>query len=126
LRPRCNRRHGRWRARRRVVGLAALLARGSLAHADTLSFKADLTGRGEVPPNDSAGRGHVEATPDTSTNTLTWTGVYSGVTGAPVGAHFHGPVSYIGATSEENAPIQVGTPGSLASPFKGTTTIDAT
>jgi hypothetical protein len=109
-----------------ALGLAALLTLGSLAHAVTLSFKADLTGRGEVPPNDSPGRGHVEATLDTATNTLNWTVVYSGVTGAPIGAHFHGPVSYIGATAEENAPIQVGTPGSLASPFKGTATIDAT
>jgi hypothetical protein len=42
---------------------------------------------------------------------------------SPTGAHFHGPVSYVGLTSEQNAPIQVGTPGSLASPFKGSTTI---
>ena len=72
-----------------------------------------------MPSNDSTATGHVEATLDTSTNTLTWTCVYSGLSAAPIGAHFHGPVSYIGATSEENAPIQVGTPGSLASPFSG-------
>jgi hypothetical protein len=42
----------------------------------------------------------------------------------PIGAHFHGPVSYFGLTPEENAPIQVVTPGNLASPFKGTSTID--
>jgi len=79
-----------------------------------------------VPSNDSAANGHVEATLDTASNTLTWTCTYSGLTGAPIGAHFHGPVSYIGATSEENAPIQVGTPGNLASPFKGSAAIDAT
>jgi CHRD domain len=50
-------------------------------------------------------------------------GTYSELNGAPIGAHFHGPVAYIGSTAEENAPIQVGTPGSLASPFKGSTTI---
>ena len=79
-----------------------------------------------MPSNDSPATGHVEATLDTSTNTLTWTCVYSGLSAAPIGAHFHGPVSYVGATSEENAPIQVGTPGNLASPFSGKAAIDAT
>ena len=44
----------------------------------------------------------------------------------PIGAHFHGPVSYLGLTAEENAPIQVGTPGNLASPFHGVAKIDDT
>jgi len=109
-----------------VLGVALLMAIGSPALASTIEFKADMSGRGEVPPNDSVGKGHMEATLDTSTNTLTWSCTYTGLTGAPIGAHFHGPVSYVGATSEENAPIQVGTPGNLASPFKGQTTIDAT
>jgi hypothetical protein len=109
-----------------TLAFAVLIATGSAAMADRLNFQADLTGGREVPPNDSTATGHIEATLDTSTNTLTWTGAYSGLSGAPIGAHFHGPVSYIGATSEENAPIQVGTPGNLASPFKGTATIDAT
>ncbi len=32
---------------------------------------------------------------------------------------FPWPISYLGLTPEENAPIQVGTPGNLASPFHG-------
>ena len=103
-----------------------LLAPSLAARADILAFKADLSGRGEAPPNGSSGTGHLEATLDTDTLKLTWTCTYSGLTGGVTGAHFHGPVSYIGMTSEENAPIQVGTPGNLASPFKGTSTIDAT
>ncbi len=117
------------RAARSGLFAAAVLAAcaiGSSALADTLNFEADLKGGREVPPNDATATGHVDATLDTSTNTLTWTCTYSGLTGAPIGAHFHGPVSYIGATSEENAPIQVGTPGSLASPFHGKSVIDAT
>ncbi len=109
-----------------ALAILALAATGSTALADTLNFHADLTGGREVPPNDSPATGHVDATLDTSANTLTWTVSYSGLSGAPIGAHFHGPVSYIGATAEENAPIQVGTPGSLASPFSGKATIDAT
>jgi hypothetical protein len=50
----------------------------------------------------------------------------SGLSSGPIGAHFHAPVCYIGSTLEENAPIQVGTPGSLASPFSGKATIDDT
>jgi hypothetical protein len=49
-----------------------------------------------------------------------------GLWGGPIGAHFHGPVSYLGLTPEENAPIQVGTPGNLASPFHGVAKIDDT
>jgi hypothetical protein len=107
-----------------ALATLGLLAVAPAADASTLAFKADLSGGGEAPPNDSTGKGHVAATLDTETRTLNWTVTYSGVTGAPIGAHFHGPVSYHGLTSEENAPIQVGTPGSLASPFKGTSVID--
>ena len=113
---------------RRLAALAvlALVVGATAARADVLNFQADLTGGREVPPNDSKATGHVDAKLDTGTNTLTWTCVYSGLSAAPIGAHFHGPVSYVGATSEENAPIQVGTPGSLASPFSGKAAIDAT
>jgi len=106
--------------------LGALMVSAASARADVLNFQADLTGGREVPSNNSAATGHVDATFDTTTNTLTWTCVYSSLSAAPIGAHFHGPVSYVGATSEENAPIQVGTPGNLASPFSGKAVIDAT
>ena len=109
-----------------ALALAALVVGATAARADVLNFQADLTGGREVPANDSTATGHIDATLDSSTNTLTWTCVYSGLSAAPIGAHFHGPVSYVGATSEENAPIQVGTPGSLASPFSGKAVIDAT
>jgi hypothetical protein len=117
---------GAGRSRLAALALAALIVGDASARADVLNFQADLTGGREVPSNNSTATGHVEATLDTSTNTLTWTCVYSGLSAAPIGAHFHGPVSYVGATSEENAPIQVGTPGNLASPFSGKAAVDAT
>ena len=98
---------GRFHPTVAMLAVAALLAGGPAAFASTLTFKAELSGGGEAPPNNSAGKGHVSATLDTDTKTLTWSVTYSGVTGAPIGAHFHGPVSYVGMTSEENAPIQV-------------------
>jgi hypothetical protein len=107
-----------------VVIVAALGAPATSAFAATIKFKADMSGGGEAPPNNSTGKAHLEATLDTESNTLNWTVTYSGLTGGPIGAHFHGPVAYMGLTAEENAPIQVGTPGTLANPFKGSTKID--
>jgi hypothetical protein len=109
-----------------ALAFAALLAAGSTASAAQFKFRAHLTCGGEVPPNACGGTGTVTATLTTPGNQLTWTGSYRGLTGKVIGAHFHGPVSYVGNTSEQNAPIQVGTKGSLSSPFKGSATITAT
>jgi hypothetical protein len=109
-----------------ALACVALIAAGSSAFALKIPIQATLTGGGEVPPNDSPAKGLMVGTFDTDTNTLEWTVTYSGLSGGPIGAHFHGPVSYLGLTPEENAPIQVGTPGNLASPFHGEAKIDAT
>jgi CHRD domain len=106
-----------------ALAAAALIATGTSSFAATVSFRAELSGAREVPPTQSKGTGSLNATLDPASNSLTWTGSYSGLSGPVTGAHFHGPVSYVGLTSEQNAPIQVGTSGSLASPFKGSTTI---
>src|SRR5271166_521091 len=109
-----------------ALACAALIATGSPGLALIIPIQATLTGGGEVPPNNSPAKGLMTGTFDTDTNTLTWTVTYSGLSSPPIGAHFHGPVSYLGLTPEENAPIQVGTPGNLASPFHGVTKIDDT
>ena len=111
--------------RLRPAALAcALIAAASPAFALKIPIQATLTGGGEVSPNDSQARGLMQGTFDTDTNTLEWTVTYTGLTTEAIGAHFHGPVSYLGLTPEENAPIQVGTPGSLLSPFHGVAKID--
>jgi hypothetical protein len=109
-----------------ALAFAALIASGSQAVALKIPIQATLTGGGEVPPNDSPARGVMQGVFDTDTNSLEWTVTYSGLTTPPIGAHFHGPISYLGLTPEENAPIQVGTPGNLASPFHGVAKIDDT
>ena len=109
-----------------VISLAfiALMASCPQAFALKIPIQASLSGGGEVPSNNSPARGVMQGTFDTDTNTLEWTVTYSGLTTEPIGAHFHGPVSYHGLTPEENAPIQVATPGNLASPFHGVAKID--
>ncbi len=107
-----------------TTGVAVLTALGTPALSGTIKFKAEMSGGGEAPPNNSKGRAHLDATLDTDTNMLSWSVTYSGLTGGPIGAHFHGPVAYMGLTPEENAPIQIGTPGNLVNPFKGAAKID--
>jgi hypothetical protein len=121
-------RNGRIHQRLSLLALVCgpLIATGSQAFALKIPIQASLSGVGEVPPNDSTARGVMRGTFDTDSNTLEWTVNYSGLSTPPIGAHFHGPVSYLGLTPEENAPIQVGTPGSLASPFHGVSKIDET
>jgi hypothetical protein len=71
------------------IACAALLALASPAMAEVTNFKADLSAKNEVPPNDSKGSGSVSATYDSSSKKLTWKGSYSGLTGAATAAHLH-------------------------------------
>ena len=109
-----------------ALAFVALVASSPLALALKIPIQASLSGGGEVPPNNSPAKGLMEGMFDTDTDTLSWTVTYSGLSSPAIGAHFHGPVSYLGLTPEENAPIQVGTPGNLASPFRGVAKIDDT
>jgi len=81
------------------AGIVAALVFVSPAIADTLTFKADLKGSSQVPPVDSPGTGAAQVVADTAAKTLSWTITYSGLTGDPKAAHFHGP-----AGPAENAP----------------------
>jgi hypothetical protein len=100
---------------------AAFLASASPGYAATTTFKADLKGATEVPPNQTTGTGTVTATFDPASKELTWTGSFSALTGPATAAHFHGP-----AEAGKNSGVAVwisekGTP--LASPFKGSATL---
>ena len=104
---------------RAYLVLAALAAFSvSPALAETLHFKATLSGPAETPPTDSKGTGTVDATYDDATKTLAWTINYSGLTGPALAAHFHGP-----AAAGTAAPVEVPLTGSLDSPIKGSATL---
>lgn len=95
---------------------AALIV--SPALAETVSFKADLTGASEVPPVATSGIGTVTATYDTATKRLSWRGSVSGLTGNATAAHFHGP-----AEPGKNAGVMVPAPGVTAGAFEGSATL---
>src|SRR3990167_10446399 len=53
-----------------VASVAIGLAVAPAAYAESIAFKAELKGSEEVPPNDSAGIGTVDATFDTESKAL--------------------------------------------------------
>ncbi|MET3924101.1 CHRD domain-containing protein [Devosia sp. 2618] len=101
-----------------AVIVAGLMLASAPAFAEVINYGADLNGASEVPKNDSAGTGKLEATYDTDSKAFAWTVTYEGLTGDATAAHFHGP-----ASADANAPPVVPITGALASPIKGTATL---
>ncbi len=87
------------------------------ACAPPMTFQGPMSGALEVPATTSAGTGTATATLFPTTNALTYTVRYTGLTGAATGAHFHGPAAF-GA----NAPVVVPI-GTNANPVSGGVTL---
>jgi len=94
------------------LGLATLLATGSIAAAETVQLKADLKG------STAAATGNATVTYDTASKQVTWRITYSGLSGNPTAAHFHGP-----AQPGANAGVAVPIPNVAASPAQGSATL---
>ena len=101
-----------------AIALGGLVFAGTPVMAETVSYKADLKGTSEVPPNDGKGTGNLDAAYDTTSKKMTYTITYSGLTGPATAAHFHGP-----AAAGANAPPVVPISGSMTSPIKGEATL---
>ena len=101
------------------VALIALLSASSVAYAQTVTFKANMSASQEVPPNDSKGKGTAELTYNPTSKELTWTITFEGLTGPVVAAHFHGPAAS-GANAGVALPIAQ---GALTSPATGKATL---
>ena len=97
------------------LSLIAVFVVWGTAHAEQITFKADLA---PGPGIASSGKGMATASLDTTTKTLTWTVDYSGLSGPATAAHIHGP-----ADPGANAGIVVPFTGNLASPIKGSATL---
>lgn len=102
--------------------IAALLLVGSAAvtsplRAEIVTLKADLKGSSEVPPNTSTATGTAEAKLNTDDKHLTFTVTFSGLSGAALGAHFHGPTE-AGKNAGIVLPFKT-----LQSPIEGSATL---
>ena len=73
------------------VGLTACLQQQQSAAPATMTFKAHLTNKDEVPPTAGAGTGDGTVVLNTATNEITWNVTFSGLTGPAIAAHIHGP-----------------------------------
>jgi hypothetical protein len=101
------------------LAIAAGVLAGMPATAEVISFKAEMRGASEVPPNKTTGTGTVALTYDTAERKLSWKGGYSGLTGPVTAAHFHGP-----AAAGRNAGIAlVIASGVLPASFEGSATL---
>jgi CHRD domain len=105
---------------RLAVIVALMLGLAVPAFAEIVTFEVALSGANQVPPADTAGNGLLVAQFDTDTRLLSWTVTYSGLTGAPTAAHFHGP-----AELGINAGVTVGLQGDLTSPINGEAVLTA-
>lgn len=103
-----------------VAGLMAtsFLALAPTAFAQAVTYKADLKGSAQVPPNDSKGTGALTASYDPASKKLTYTVNYKDLTGPATAAHFHGP-----ADAKSNAGVVVPVNGAVTSPIKGEATL---
>jgi hypothetical protein len=72
---------------------ATLLLTSSVATAAIVSFTTALTAGQEVPPNGSAGAGTATVAYNTTTNQITLTGSFSGLSAPATMAHIHGPAA---------------------------------
>jgi hypothetical protein len=100
-----------------ALAFAGVLAFASPSTAAMMTFKANLSGKAEVPANATAGKGEVTATYDSDSKKLTWKGAYSGLTGPATAAHFHGP-----APEGKNAGVMIPI-APATSPLEGSATL---
>jgi hypothetical protein len=108
--------HVRWTL---AFAFAFTLLASAMAHADTVSLKANLQPSSEVPPRVSKGHGILDATFDTDTKILTYTATYDDLSGPVTMAHFHGPAP-VGQNAKVQVPVEK---NALASPMKGQATL---
>ena len=105
-------------SRRAGILLACLMAIAwaELALAESIKVQVQLSGSQEVPPVQTSGTGTADLTYDPSTQVVTWTIIYSGLSGTATMAHFHGPAGKLVIwLSKKGSPAE--------SPIKGEATL---
>jgi hypothetical protein len=105
------------------VALAALTIGTMVAFAGPAfadKMKATLDGKSQVPPNTSSGTGAADIDYDQASKKLSWKLTYSGLSGPPTAAHFHGP-----AEPGKNAGVAVPIPNTASGSEGSATLTDA-
>ena len=100
------------------LAMAALSSLAPVVFAQAVTYKADLSGAAQVPPNATKGTGTLAATYDPASKKLSYTVTYKDLSGPATAAHFHGP-----AAAGANAGVVVPAAAPLASPIKGEATL---
>jgi hypothetical protein len=99
-----------------TLAFATAVAFAGPAFAD--KYKASLDAKSEVPPNASTATGSADIDYDPASKKLSWKVTYSGLSGPPTAAHFHGP-----AEAGKNAGVAVAIPGIATPPTEGSATL---
>ena len=104
-----------------VLAAIVLIAVAAPAHAERIRLSANLDGVSEVPPVESPATATATVWFDKETGTVAWDVYWSGLSGPPTAAHFHGP-----ASKHNSADVQVDLGGNgFASPFRGSALLTA-
>src|SRR5262249_22730719 len=69
----------------------AMIASATAPRAEVLTATTQMSGKNEVPANDSKATGRARITFDTKTSKLSWNVTYRGI--KPSAGHFHGPAA---------------------------------
>jgi len=101
-----------------VIGLAGCMQQQSTMAAKTVTYKAHLTAKDEVPPNASAAMGDGTFVFDPATKQLTWAVTFTGLSGPAIASHIHGPAA---PGANAGVLIMFETPNAPAGEIKGST-----
>jgi hypothetical protein len=102
-----------------MLAAVLLIAFATPAHAERIRLSANLDGVSEVPPVESPATATATVWVDKDTGTVTWDVYWSGLSGPPTAAHFHGPAS---KTNKAGVQVDLGGNG-FASPFRGSASL---
>jgi predicted secreted protein with PEFG-CTERM motif len=99
-----------------LLGLVSIASPNAAYSTTATSCDASLDGSQEVPPVDTDGTGSATMEFDPSSNELSWSIEFSGLSGPATAAHFHGPAA---AGANAGVQVNIGEVSGLVSPMEG-------
>lgn len=99
-----------------LIGTISIASPYAAYSTTATSCTASLDGSQEVPPVDTEGTGSATMEFDPSSNELSWSIEFSGLSGPATAAHFHGPAA---AGANAGVQVNIGEASGLVSPMEG-------